>query len=64
MADAFNNRANPFSARFNAIFSSDIGHWDVPDTDSLLGEAYEFADDGLIDKAEFRDFVLTNTVRL
>lgn len=64
MAGAFNNRANPFSARLNAIFSSDIGHWDVPDIDSLLGEAYEFADDGLIDKAEFRDFVLTNTVRL
>ena len=24
-------RANPFGARINAIFSSDIGHFDVPD---------------------------------
>jgi hypothetical protein len=23
-------RANPFGARINAIFSSDIGHFDVP----------------------------------
>ena len=29
-ATAF-GRANPFGARINAIFSSDIGHFDVPD---------------------------------
>ena len=28
---AFNARANPLGARLNAIFSSDIGHFDVPD---------------------------------
>jgi NAD(P)-dependent dehydrogenase (short-subunit alcohol dehydrogenase family) len=28
---AFNRRANPLGARLNAIFGSDIGHFDVPD---------------------------------
>ena len=64
VAGAFNAKANPFNARLNAIFSSDVGHWDVPDISGVLGEAYELVDDGLIDEADFRDFVFTNTVRL
>ncbi len=64
VAGAFNAKANPFNTRLNAIFSSDVGHWDVPDIRGVLGEAYELVDDGLIDNADFRDFVFTNTVRL
>ena len=30
-AMAFDTRKLPFGAKLNAIFSSDIGHWDVPD---------------------------------
>ena len=64
VAGAFNSQANPFNARLNAIFSSDVGHWDVPDISGVLGEAYELVDNGLIDDVDFRDFVFTNTVRL
>ena len=28
---AFNTKVNPMGARLKAVFSSDIGHWDVPD---------------------------------
>ena len=64
VAGAFNAKANPFGTRLNAIFSSDIGHWDVPDIGSVLAEAYELVDEDLISEADFRDFVFTNTVRL
>ena len=64
VAGAFNAKANPFNARLNALFSSDVGHWDVPDIGGVLAEAYELVDDDLIDEADFRDFVFTNTARL
>jgi hypothetical protein len=28
------------------IFSSDIGHWDVPDIAGILGEAWELVETG------------------
>jgi predicted TIM-barrel fold metal-dependent hydrolase len=62
-ATAF-GRAMPFGARINAIFSSDIGHFDVPDMLMPLPEAYELVEDGLIGAADFRDFTFANAVRL
>jgi len=35
---AFNRRANPMGARLNALFSSDIGHFDVPDMTDVVPE--------------------------
>ena len=35
---AFNERNNPFGARLNAFFGSDIGHFDVQDMASDLPE--------------------------
>jgi predicted TIM-barrel fold metal-dependent hydrolase len=61
---AFNAKANPMGARLNAIFSSDIGHFDVPDMMQVLPEAYELVDDGLITTEDFRDFTFANAVRL
>lgn len=61
---AFNQKANPFGARLGAVFGSDIGHFDVPDMTAVLHEAYELVDDGLINEADFRDFVFTNPIRL
>jgi hypothetical protein len=46
------------------MFSSDIGHWDVPDMREVLEEAYELVEHGHADEADFRDFVFTNPVRL
>jgi len=40
-------------ARLNAIFSSDIGHWDVPDITEVTEEAHELVDKGLIAGAIF-----------
>ena len=60
---AFDTAANPFGARLQAVFGSDIAHWDVPDMAEVLDEAYELVEHGLIDEADFRDFVFTNPVR-
>lgn len=57
-------KANPFGARINAIFSSDIGHFDVPDMLSPVPEAHELVEDGLITADDFRDFTFANAVRL
>lgn len=61
---AFDTRVNPFGARLNAVFSSDIGHWDVPDITAVLAEAFESVEGGLISEEDFRDFVFTNPVSL
>jgi hypothetical protein len=57
-------KVNPFGARINAIFSSDVGHFDVPDMRMVLPEAWELVEDGLITKDDFRDFTFANAVRL
>jgi hypothetical protein len=57
-------KVNPFGARINAIFSSDVGHFDVPDMRMVLPEAHELVEDGLITAADFRDFTFANAVRL
>src|SRR2546422_2928770 len=60
---AFNRRANPLGARLNAIFSSDIGHFDVPDMAKVVPEAYELVEHGLITDDDFQDFMFANAVR-
>ncbi len=63
-ASAFDTRRNPFGARLNAIFSSDIGHWDVPDMREVTHEAYEMVEKGLIGEDDFRRFVFENPGRM
>jgi predicted TIM-barrel fold metal-dependent hydrolase len=60
---AFNKKANPMGARLNAIFSSDIGHFDVPDMTEVVPEAYELVEHELLTDDDFRDFMFTNAVR-
>ncbi len=50
--------------RFQPIFSSDIGHWDVLDIKSVLLESHHLADGGIISDADYRDFVFTYPARL
>jgi predicted TIM-barrel fold metal-dependent hydrolase len=57
-------RANPFGARINAMFGSDIGHFDVPDMLRPVPEAHQLVEDGLITPDDFRDFTFANAVRL
>jgi predicted TIM-barrel fold metal-dependent hydrolase len=61
---AFNTKVNPFHAKLKAIFSSDIGHWDVPDMREVVAEAYELVEKGLLSEENFREFVFVNPVTL
>ena len=61
---AFNTQVNPYGAKINALFGSDIGHFDVPDMARVLPEAYEGVEDGVMTEDNFRDFVFANSVRL
>ena len=63
VAWAFNRKTNPMGVQLRAMFSSDMGHWDVPDMTEVLGEAYELVEEGLIGEDDFRDFVFTNPIR-
>jgi hypothetical protein len=60
---AFNRRANPLGARLNALFSSDIGHFDVPDMTQVVPEAYELVEHELITAEDFGGFMFANAVR-
>jgi predicted TIM-barrel fold metal-dependent hydrolase len=64
VALAFNRKMNPFGATLKAMFSSDIGHWDVPDMTRVLEEAYELVEKDLLDEEEFRDFVFVHPAML
>ena len=59
---AFHRKNLPLGSQMNALFGSDIGHFDVTDMAGVLAEAYELVEDGLIDADNFRDFMLTNPV--
>jgi hypothetical protein len=61
---AFDTRLNAFGAKLKAIFSSDIGHWDVPDVAEVLAEAYELVEADLFTEADFRDFTFAHAAEL
>lgn len=61
---AFDVSRNPGNARLNAIYGSDIGHWDVPDMAGVLAEVLEPVEKGLMTEADFRAFVFENPARL
>jgi len=63
VAWAFDAKVNPLGARLRAMFSSDMGHWDVPDMADVLAEAHDLVERGLLNEEDFRDFVFTNPVR-
>ncbi|MEZ4290165.1 MAG: amidohydrolase family protein [Myxococcota bacterium] len=60
----FDARINPLGARLRAIFSSDIGHWDVVDMAETVEEAWELVDRGLLTEADFRDFTFANAATM
>jgi predicted TIM-barrel fold metal-dependent hydrolase len=61
---AFRTELNPVGERLKILFSSDIGHWDVPDMASIVDEAYELVERGLLTEDDFRSYVFTNPVDL
>ncbi len=58
------SKNNPFESKLNALYSSDIGHFDVIDMRDPLAEAHGLVDDGLITAGNFRDFTFANAVHL
>ncbi len=64
MASAFDSLRNPGQVRLNAVYGSDIGHWDVVEMNEVLEELYETIEHGLITPADLRDFAFTNPARL
>jgi predicted TIM-barrel fold metal-dependent hydrolase len=63
-AVAFGRSILPHRARLNAMFSSDLGHWDVQDATGVLPEAFEGVEHGHMDAAQFRDFTFANAARM
>lgn len=59
---AFDRRVNPLGAGVPAFFASDLGHWDVPEFDAPLREAFELVEHGILDLDQLRQFVFTNPV--
>lgn len=62
-ATAFDTSLNPFGVQLQALFGSDISHWDVPDMSEVLEESREMVEEGLVDEDAYRQFVFTNPVR-
>jgi predicted TIM-barrel fold metal-dependent hydrolase len=50
--------------RLNAMFASDLGHWDVPDACEVLPEAWELVERELLSPADFRAFTYDHAVQL
>jgi predicted TIM-barrel fold metal-dependent hydrolase len=61
---AFDTDTNPLGARLRAVFSSDIGHWDVPDIRCVLLEAYEAVEEGHLREEDFARFAFSNAAEL
>ncbi|MGI9612849.1 MAG: amidohydrolase family protein [Acidimicrobiales bacterium] len=61
---AFKHEHNALGARFSATLGSDIGHFDVTNMASVVAEAHELVDHGLMSDEDFADFSFRNTVRL
>lgn len=60
---AFDRSRMPLGTELKALFSSDIGHWDVPDMREVLPEAYEHREHGWLDASAFRRFLCDNAYR-
>jgi hypothetical protein len=58
------SKTNKFQAKLNALYSSDIGHFDVIDMREPLQEAYELVEDNIITLDDFEAFTFSNVVRL
>ena len=63
-AVAFNARLNHYDARLKAMFSSDVGHFDVLDMTKVVADAYALVEEGLMTGGDFRNFAFANAAEL
>ncbi len=50
--------------RLRPVFSSDFTHFDVPDFNDVIPEAFEMVEKGFVTDQDFREFTFTNAARL
>jgi predicted TIM-barrel fold metal-dependent hydrolase len=50
--------------RMRPVFSSDFTHFDVPDFEEVIPEAYEMVERRFVTEADFREFTFANAARL
>lgn len=60
---AFDSKLTPLGALVPAFFASDLGHWDVPEFDQPVEEAFELVERGILDLDQLRQFLFDNPVR-
>jgi hypothetical protein len=58
---AFDSR---MGVRLRPVFSSDFTHFDVPDFEDVLPEAFEMVEKGFMTEQDFREFTFSNAARL
>jgi len=61
---ALDGPGNPMGVRLRPVFSSDIGHWDVPNLDAPLPNSHKLLSQGRMSKDDYRAFVFEEVVRL
>ncbi|RZJ22116.1 MAG: amidohydrolase [Acinetobacter sp.] len=60
---ALHPQATPFNQKVNALFSSDSGHWDVPELTEPLAETWDLVKEGAITEQDFKALVFDNPYR-
>jgi predicted TIM-barrel fold metal-dependent hydrolase len=60
VAAAFNTKVNPLGVKVNALWSSDSGHWDVPDITQVLSDSWKLVEEEVISEADFKALVYQN----
>ena len=61
---AFDRTGSVFGEELNAVYGSDISHFDLPDMRDAAEEAWEMVEDGVLDEEQFRRFVFVNPVKI
>ena len=59
---AYDRAKLPFGLPLHALLGSDIGHWDVPEIEGVLPEAYELVEEGVLGEADLRRFAFASPV--
>ncbi|MEE8166921.1 MAG: amidohydrolase family protein [Myxococcota bacterium] len=63
VAAAF-SKTNPFGVKLKAMFSSDIGHWDVEQIEAVLPEAFGLVKKGVLDEEQFFEFAFAHSAEM
>ncbi|MDR2613804.1 MAG: amidohydrolase family protein [Candidatus Accumulibacter sp.] len=54
---AFNAKAAPLNTQVNMFWSSDLGHWDVPEINTILADTFQLVEEGIITAENFKQLV-------